>query len=67
MAKKEYDVTKRFLEVAERARQTQPQSKKKKPQPEAPKWDQEAYDTRPGRIKGPNSGKDVNLPFERKR
>lgn len=67
MAKKEYDVTKRFLEVAERARQTQPQPKKKKPELEA---EDSGFSTRPGlkmnisRDKFGNK-KNVNLPFKR--
>jgi hypothetical protein len=64
MAKKEYDVTKRFLEVAERARQTAP-AKKKKPELEG---EDSGFSTRPGasmRISRDRLGnkKDVNLPL----
>jgi hypothetical protein len=65
MAKKAYDVAERFQEVARRARETGPVHTgptKKKTQKE--EYDADAYATRPGRIKGPNSGKDVNLPVE---
>lgn len=68
MAKQPYDVVKRFQEVAKRAKEvgpihTGPKKFKKiesKPEP----IDEEAYSTRPGRVKGPNSGKDVNLPID---
>jgi hypothetical protein len=59
---KDYNVTKRFLEVAERARQSQP--KKKKPELEG---EDSGFSTRPGakmNISRDRLGnkKDVNLP-----
>jgi hypothetical protein len=67
MAKKEYDVSKGFLEVAERARQQTEQSKKKKPQPAVN--DQTTFTSRPGagmNIARDKFGKkkDVNLPIK---
>ena len=62
-----YDVVKRMQEVAKRAKETGPivnaAPKKKKPEVN-PEDDAEAYRTRPGAMKGPNSGKDVNLPIQ---
>lgn len=59
----DYDVSKRFLEVAERARQTQPKKKKK-----AAEVVDDSYATRPGasmKIARNKFGdkKDTNLPL----
>ena len=67
MAKKPYDVAARFQEVAKRAREINT-APKTTPKPEkssftGKEYDTTAYPTRPGRVKGPNSGKDVNLPL----
>lgn len=59
MAKKKYDVAERFQEVARRATAGVNTAPKTKPEP----VDTTAFDTRPGRIKGPDSGKDVVLPL----
>lgn len=76
MPNKDYDVAKRFTEVARRAREINTAPKKKiEPKPE---YDANAYDTRPGKPQGsvklyPNgtiksepsmSGKDRNLSVE---
>lgn len=72
MPDKNYDVASRFQEVAKRAREVGPinTGPKKKPKPEVSSFTGKKYDTRaddyatrPGRFKGPNSGKDVNLPL----
>lgn len=65
--KKPFDVAGAFQEVAKRATATPvinaaPSSQKKAMS--NPADDAEAFNTRPGRVKGPNSGRDVNLPNE---
>jgi hypothetical protein len=84
MPNKDYDVAKRFQEVARRAGEINTAPKKKNARPDSigtrrptlenlkaftshgqfVSDEQKAYDTRPGRTMGPNSGKDVNLPIE---
>lgn len=71
MAKKGYDVAERFKEVARRASEQDIRTGRKKAVDTRGKTDvqpdDDAYATRPGRFKGPNSGKDVNLPVENKK
>lgn len=61
MPNKDYDVAKRFTEVARRAREINT-APKKKPEPKS-EFDANAYVTRPGRL-SPKPSKDVNLPIE---
>lgn len=63
MAKKKYDVAERFQEVARRARETGSINTGPKTQPKPEPVDTTAFSTRPGAVKGPNSGKDINLPL----
>ena len=69
MAKKKYDVAERFQEVARRARETgnvvtPPKKVDTRGKNDVQPGGDDAYATRPGRFRGPNSGKDVNLPVE---
>lgn len=66
MAKKPYNVAERFQEVARRASgiNAAPSSQKKMTEAEENDENRRAYESRPGAVRGPNSGKDVNLPLE---